>query len=334
MANLTDPLANAVHGTDPQSLMEYITRQKIYDSRYWKEECFGLSAVNVLEKATKLQCVGASFGGNSQPTKFLSLLLKLLQIQPDQAIIGEFLQNEDFKYVRVLGAFYKRLSARPADIYEALEPLLTDYRKLRYRDMYEWRLQHVDEFVHALLTESRVCGISLPRLPARKLLQDEGYLDEYRSPIVLEPGQTLHDYLKAKADCGSAAAKVVWEERMARGLVTAMRGDERHGGPITMGVNGTNCEEEDHHHHPHRHQQRHPEAVPNKRTRDDDQLDRVKAKKRQHRVGDRNYGMLFKASSQTRKEVEPGVSSSKVEEHSDEYWNEQRAKLGLAPLKK
>jgi pre-mRNA-splicing factor 38A len=328
MANLTDPLANAVHGTDPQSLMEYITRQKIYDSRYWKEECFGLSAVNVLEKATKLQCVGASFGGNSQPTKFLSLLLKLLQIQPDPAIVDEFLHNEDFKYVRVLGAFYKRLSGRPANIYESLEPLLTDYRKLRYRDTYEWRLQHVDEFIHALLTESRVCGISLPRLPARQVLQDEGYLDEYKSPIVLEPGQTLNDYLKFKVNCGSIAAQVVWKERKARRLV--QDGGERHGRP--MDVHGTNGVEED---DDRDRQQRHVESIPNKRTRDDDQLDRVKPKKRQHKGGNQNYGMLFKASSQTRKDViESGVSSSKVEEHSDEYWNEQRAKLGLAPLKR
>jgi len=41
MANVTDPLARSVHGKDPQNLIEYITRQKIYDSLYWKEECFG-----------------------------------------------------------------------------------------------------------------------------------------------------------------------------------------------------------------------------------------------------------------------------------------------------
>ena len=49
MANVTDPLARTVHGKDPQNLIEYITRQKIYDSIYWKEECFGLSATDVHE---------------------------------------------------------------------------------------------------------------------------------------------------------------------------------------------------------------------------------------------------------------------------------------------
>ena len=47
MANVTDPLAKAIHGTNPQNLIEYITRQRIYDSQYWKEECFGLTAEGV-----------------------------------------------------------------------------------------------------------------------------------------------------------------------------------------------------------------------------------------------------------------------------------------------
>ena len=101
MANVTDPLARALHGTDPQNLIEYITRQKIYDCMYWKEECFGLSAVDILEKAMKLKHVGGSFGGNMQPSQFLCLVLKMLQIQPDDEIIYALIENEDFKYVRV-----------------------------------------------------------------------------------------------------------------------------------------------------------------------------------------------------------------------------------------
>lgn len=43
MANKTDPVAMAVHGTDPQFLIEKILRAKIIDSQYWKEKCFGLT---------------------------------------------------------------------------------------------------------------------------------------------------------------------------------------------------------------------------------------------------------------------------------------------------
>lgn len=37
------------------------------------------------------------------PTDFMCLLLKLLQLQPEKEIIVEFIKNEDYKYVRVLG---------------------------------------------------------------------------------------------------------------------------------------------------------------------------------------------------------------------------------------
>jgi len=37
------------------------------------------------------------------------------------------------RYLRVLGAFYMRLVGKPVDIYQYLEPLYNDYRKLRFR---------------------------------------------------------------------------------------------------------------------------------------------------------------------------------------------------------
>ena len=35
------------------------------------------------------------------------------------------------RYVRALGAFYMRLVGRPVDVYQYLEPLYNDYRKLK-----------------------------------------------------------------------------------------------------------------------------------------------------------------------------------------------------------
>ena len=132
MANVTDPLARHIHGTNPQNLLEYITRQKIYDTRYWKEECFGLAAVDIAEKAaTQLKAVGGSYGGNSQPTRFLCLVLKMLQIQPDDDVVEELVSNEEFKYVRALGAFYLRLTGRPADIYAQLDQIADKYGDFR-----------------------------------------------------------------------------------------------------------------------------------------------------------------------------------------------------------
>ena len=48
-------------------------------------------------------------------------------------IIREYIRQQDFKYIRVLGAFLLRLVGQPRDIYQELEPLLSDARKLRYR---------------------------------------------------------------------------------------------------------------------------------------------------------------------------------------------------------
>lgn len=36
-----------------------------------------------------------------------------------------------FRYVRVLGAFYLRITGSDTDVYQYLEPLYNDYRKLR-----------------------------------------------------------------------------------------------------------------------------------------------------------------------------------------------------------
>lgn len=63
------------------------------------------------------------------------MILKLLQLQPELDIVIEFIRNEDFKYLRVLGAFYMRLIGKPEDIFRHLEPLYEDYRKIAYRGM-------------------------------------------------------------------------------------------------------------------------------------------------------------------------------------------------------
>lgn len=45
MANRTVKEAHTVRGTNPQYLVEKIIRTRIYDSRYWKEYCFGLTGL-------------------------------------------------------------------------------------------------------------------------------------------------------------------------------------------------------------------------------------------------------------------------------------------------
>jgi len=186
MANSTDPFAETVHGTNPQYLIEKITRLKIYNCVYWKEECFGLTAETIVDKAIELKYCGGGYGGNIQPTKFLCLILKLLQLQPEKDIVIEFIKNDDFKYLRLLGAFYVRLTYKADDVYKYLEPLFNDYRKIVYRSLNGWSVRYVDEFIDSLICEELVCDISLPHIPKRIKLEDLGVLKPRESVLDMD----------------------------------------------------------------------------------------------------------------------------------------------------
>ncbi len=178
MSNRTISGALSVHGRDPQLLVEKIVRERIYESMFWKEECFGLTAESILDKAVQVSHVGGTFG-NQRPVPFLCLLLKLLQIQPTSEIVEEYIRQEDFKYLRILALFYVRLTGSHVAVYTTLEPFLADRRKLRLRlPTGAYCLSHVDEVIDDLLTKERVFDIILPRLMARAALEDDEQIGE------------------------------------------------------------------------------------------------------------------------------------------------------------
>lgn len=181
MANRTVKDAQTIHMTNPQYLVEKIIRTRIYESRYWKEECFGLNAELLVDKACELKCIGGVYGGNTKPTAFLCLVLKMLQIQPEIDIVLEFINQEHFKYARALGAFYLRITGDSLQVYKYLEPLFNDNRKLRRVDnMGLCTPIYMDEFIDELFREERACNIMLPRIIKRSLHED---LDELKPRI-------------------------------------------------------------------------------------------------------------------------------------------------------
>lgn len=126
----------------------------------------------------ELRFIGGVYGGNIKPTPFICLVLKFLQIQPEKDIVIEFIKNEEFKYVRALGAFYLRLTASAVDCYKYLEPLYNDYRKIRRQNRAgQFEVVHMDEFIDDLLREERVCDVILPRIQKRSVLEENGDLD-------------------------------------------------------------------------------------------------------------------------------------------------------------
>ncbi|RDW72450.1 PRP38 family protein [Aspergillus mulundensis] len=204
----TGPL---VRGLNPAMLFEKAVRDRITESYYWKEQCFGLNAATLCDRATELTFIGGTYGVSEKASPFLCLAFKLLQINPDRDIILEYLnfsdpENEtdgadedttaeeraqnsvvkhrgDFKYLRALAAFYVRLTWEPVEIYKTLEPLLLDYRKLKRRVRDSFVLTHMDQFVDDLLTKDRMCGTSLWKLPSRQQLEDLDLLDVRESPL-------------------------------------------------------------------------------------------------------------------------------------------------------
>ncbi|KAL1137803.1 hypothetical protein AAG570_009499 [Ranatra chinensis] len=178
MANRTVKDAKSVRGTNPQFLVEKIIRSRIYECKYWKEECFALSAELIVDKAMELRFIGGVYGGSIKPTPFLCLTLKMLQIQPEKDIIVEFIKNEEFKYVRALGALYMRLVGTALECFKYLEPLLNDSRKLRRQNRQgAYELVHMDEFIDELLREERICDVILPRIQKRYVLEEANEIE-------------------------------------------------------------------------------------------------------------------------------------------------------------
>ena len=173
----------AIHNQNPAHLLEKAVRNRITESYYWKEQCFAINEATLCDRAVDITYLGGTYG-QQKPTPFLCLCLKLLQLMPERDIVLEYLQQDEFKYLSALAAFYVRLTFEPKDVYMTLEPLLADYRKLRRRTKDGgYSLTYIDEFIDDLLTKDRVCSTSLRKLPPRSLLEDLGQLEIRESPL-------------------------------------------------------------------------------------------------------------------------------------------------------
>jgi pre-mRNA-splicing factor 38A len=172
-----------IRGQNPALLMEKAVRDRITTSQYWMERCFGLNEASLCDRAVELAFLGGTYGAQQKPSPFLCLAFKLLQLTPPREIILEYLNQLDFKYLTALAAFYVRLTFDAVDVYKTLEPLLSDYRKLKRRAKAGFSLTFIDQFVDDLLTKERVCGTSLWKLPSRQQLEDLDMLEPRASPL-------------------------------------------------------------------------------------------------------------------------------------------------------
>ncbi|KZF23000.1 PRP38-domain-containing protein [Xylona heveae TC161] len=175
-----------IRGENPANLIEKPLQDRITETYYWKEQCFALNEASLCDRAVDMNFIGGTYG-QQKASPFLCLVFKLLQLQPEREIVLYYLHNEEgFKYLTALAAFYIRLTFEPVEIYKALEPLLSDYRKLRRRRNDGFMITHMDQFIDDLLTKDRMCGTTLWKLPKRQLLEDLELLDERVSPLADE----------------------------------------------------------------------------------------------------------------------------------------------------
>lgn len=139
----------APNGLNPATIMEKAVRERIIDSYFWKEQCFGVNEADIVDKvADHVRHIGGIAGDFQTPTPFLCLAFKLLQLAPDDSILQAYLEmgGERFKYLRALAAFYVRLTRRAEDVYKILEPYLADGRKLRRKGRTGVSLTYLDVF--------------------------------------------------------------------------------------------------------------------------------------------------------------------------------------------
>lgn len=319
MANRTDPDARTIHGTNPQNMIEKILRMKIYDSTYWKEHCFALTAEAVVDKAVAINSLGGTFGGARKPTKFVCLLLKLLQLQPDKEIIIEFIKNDDYKYVRVLGAFYMRLVGRPVEVYNYLEPLYNDFRKLRMLSQDgSYSLSHMDQVIEQMLHQDYLFDIALPRLPHRVTLERLNQLEQWISPMADD-----FDEAKLKAETDEI-------NKQAKDLLADVDKEQQEG--------RLRLKDDDRHRSRHKRRSRSRER--DRAFGDERPRDRHRDRDRDRRSGhDRDHSDRKRRRSTSRERVSKsardGVKSRVADQSDPEIieQNKERARLGLKPLR-
>ena len=176
----------APNGLNPATILEKAVTERIVDSYFWKEQCFGVNEADVVDRVVEhVRFIGGTYGVSQKPAPFLCLVLKLLQLAPHDNVLKLYLGygGERFKYLRALAAMYVRLTRRAEDVHKLLEPLLEDRRKLRKRARGVMVLTYVDEFVDDLLVKDRVCATSLWKMSTRDMLEDLGVLEPRVSPL-------------------------------------------------------------------------------------------------------------------------------------------------------
>lgn len=165
----TQDFKKSIRNLAPQHLIDAPTRQKICNSPYFMQYCFGVNLVTFVDRAQLLKGVGGIYGTYKQPTNFICLFFKLLELEPSEKVIEYFINTKcwQMKHLRLLAALYVRFAYPPSEVYQILESLLNHYEKIAIMTDDGYVLSHFDEIIYSFLKEKLWCGIQLPPLTPR-----------------------------------------------------------------------------------------------------------------------------------------------------------------------
>ena len=73
------------------NVLEQITRNKVYNCTNWKEKCFALNSESIIDNALELKYIGGIIINSGQPSEFICLVVKLIQLNPGEDVLREYL---------------------------------------------------------------------------------------------------------------------------------------------------------------------------------------------------------------------------------------------------
>ena len=292
------------------SSVELILRNRVFNSYYWKEKCFGLTSETIIDKILELKYIGGMNHSSNQPTDFICLFIKLLQLNPSEEIIDEYLSDPDLKYLRALTALFIRFAYPPYKIYTKLEKLYCDYKKLVILKSKGYAIIHMDEYIDQLLNDEHIFEISLPKIPKRSVLEENGELSPYVSVLEneLNVDRNKKDEVKSESESETEEEKDIDIFKNLKIPENFFKNKKRKRSEDKN--EKTEKKEKDKERHKHKHKK---DEIKNENKSD----------------ANKNLDINSTLKKENKIEEEKKIKLPDLDPESDEYWLELRKRIGI-----
>lgn len=170
-------------------LVEPIVRHNIQDSLFYKQHLYLTNELTIVPViVNQVNYIGGT-NSSGRPSPFLCCLLRMLELEPDSAIVSLYLRQNgynEFKYLTALTLLYCRMVAPPKTVFTMFDEYIGDYRRLRFRlkvpqfvnDLpVHYKVIYLDEWMDSLVENERVVDLAMPYLAPRQLLVEKGEVE-------------------------------------------------------------------------------------------------------------------------------------------------------------